>query len=248
MSPRSNLSLCLRLAFGACVLLGVATSAAFAGEEPAHPTGFEPGAYQGGISIPRVEYRIEAGYGLLAFSNSDMSDDYGVLPSARIGLTTSIGRNNEFLFAIGYGKRSTELETGDATFRGSTGIELETIPVIFGIRTNLTGLQFFRMNVGAAVQISRLQETAPYFSTYPYFEGGVSEDVGWGRQLLLTMGPEWRWSDGRFAMGAEFGASLGGGNVDSQYDRDVSLEGFSGRIYGSWRIGVHEEKTGEVLR
>lgn len=198
--------------------------------------------------LPTVDFRLEASLSGFVFVDSGMSDAYSSIPIVYAGLTTDLGPKLQFLVSAGYGSASSDLAIDD-TFDATHELKLKMVPIQMGFRTNTTALDRFRINLGAFFQAVWLEETAPYFTTYPYLETGVSTDTGWGHQVMMSLGPEWRSQDGKWAVGAEAMAGIGGGTVNSEYNRELSLDGFSGRLFCSFKLGsIQEDKRVQEVR
>lgn len=200
--------------------------------------------------LPSVTVRIEAGGGAQLMLDEDMDDDYGGVPLGDLGMTFEFDQRTQFYFGLGYGHRSVTMDLDDPTFETGETLELELVPVRFALRTNTSPLHSFRMNLGLLLELIHMKETAPYFRTYPVFESGRSADSGWGTRFGLSLGPEWRLADDEWSVGFEVQMVTGGGTVGNAYERDISLEGFGGRVFCTWRLGVFTDAPhgGEVSR
>ena len=216
-------------------------------QDPTVPSEFAvppPGdpAWTREIAPPRVDFRLEASFSGFVLTDDDMSDAYSSIPLVRAGLTMDLGPEVQFLISAGYGARTADMEIGDPTFEGESELKLKLIPFQMGFRLNTTRLETFRINLGAFLQAVWMKETAPYFQDYPYFDAGISGETGWGKQIQISLGPEWRFADQKWVIGAEAMAAGGGGNVGDLHERDISLEGFSGRVYCSLKLGTIQEE------
>jgi hypothetical protein len=238
------------------VLLLVFGPSAWAGvqSEPATRTEFDPAASDAPSAslddvLPTVDFRLEASLSGFLFVDDGMSDAYTSIPIVQTGLTMDLGPQLQFLLGAGYGSTTSDLKIDD-TFDGTQELKLRVVPLQMGFRTNMTALRSFRVNFGAYFQAVWLEETAPYFQTYPYLETGSSTDTCWGHQILMSLGPEWRLDDEKWVIGFEALTGIGGGNLNAMYEREVSLDGFGGRLYCSLKLGsIQEEKRiGEVRR
>ena len=194
--------------------------------------------------LPSVDFRLEASLNEFVFSDNEMGDAYSTIPILRTGLTMDIGPSVQFLISVGYGSKTGYVEINDPTFEGDPELKLKLVPIQLGFRSNTTRLQSFRINVGAFLQAVWMEESAPYFDSYPYFDSGISTDTGWCGQVLLSLGPEWRFTNQKWVVGIEGMAGLGSGNVGGVHEREISLEGFGGRIYCSVKLGTIKEDSG----
>lgn len=233
----------------ACVLLLCAT-AALAAPPPegefAPAAGEEPASF----SVPSVTFRLEAAGGGLLLLDEEMDDDYGGIPLGELGMTFEYDERTQYYFGLGYGHRSVTLDLDDPTFETGETLELEMIPIRFALRTNTSPLRSFRMNVGLFIEVVHLKETSPYFSFYPTFESGRSADSDWGTRFGLSLGPEWRFAEDAGSVGFELQMGTGGGEVGGDSGQEISLEGFGGRVFCTWRMGTFtdEPQGREVTR
>lgn len=197
------------------------------------------------VELPGVTFRLEAGGSGLLLMDDAMNDDYGGLAAGDLTMILEYDERTQFFFGAGWGRRTVDLGEDDPTFETAETLELEMVPVRFGMRTNSSPLRSFRMNLGLFFEVTHLQETAPYFTFYPALESGRSAESGWATRFGLSLGPEWRLADDRWSLGCEVQMATGGGEVGDERDREVSLTGFGARVFCAWKLGTYTEEEGE---
>ncbi|MBU8871288.1 MAG: hypothetical protein KOO60_10540 [Gemmatimonadales bacterium] len=191
--------------------------------------------------LQKVNIRLETSVSGFVFTNDGMSDAYSSILLHRTGLTMDISQSTQFLISAGYGRKTKSMEINDPTFEMDQDLKLKLVPIQLGFRYNTSRLNSFRINLGAFVQAIWMKESVPYFQTYPFFDAGIDTDTCWGQQVLISLGPEWRFPDHKWVVGVEGMLSANGGDFDGSNQRELDMSGFSGRLYFSYELGVIQE-------
>jgi hypothetical protein len=187
------------------------------------------------IAIHPLNFELAASYGYVVFTEDDMGDTYTGLPS--FGLEASVGLSEEvrFILACRYGSTSGNPFYDTPGFTTGPDNELKVVPMLMGFRVDISEHPRFRVYFGLDFVASWIREEVP---TSLGVESVVMEErSGLGLGVLMTLTPQWRSADDRYAIGVEIGAGGSSGEIGKGWDdHEVNLTGLSARLTISHRL------------
>jgi len=180
----------------------------------------------------RMGPSISLDLGILAPSDSDLMDTYGILPAVGARASLNLDKALEFYIGASYTRKSGDPYYDDGTFAGPKA-RLTAVPIRFGLRHDLLDTPGRALFIGTEIHYLWVKERVP--GTASADQPRSPEYDGWGWGWQITAGPEWEAKADRVAFGIE--VALGRNNVRVEHfdafqrRRDVDLSAFSSRGY-----------------
>jgi hypothetical protein len=173
---------------------------------------------------PRARPNLSLFCGGQSFIDDDMEQIYGTIPAFGVRLALPVDERSSFFLDVSYGFDSGDPYYSVEGFSAGSRARLKTVPIEFGMRSNVLKRSPHKFHLGFALQYVWVSEKIPGAYSPEDSEAPAFSGWGWGWKVLL--GPEWRFSEGRLGLGAEFSWSMGGVYVSSgSQERPVELSG-----------------------
>jgi hypothetical protein len=181
------------------------------------------------LRLPTLSAGLSLTAGYRLFDDADMDATYGGLATFGLEGTLSVGERAWFFAGVGYGRRSGDPYHDRPDFTGGAA-DLRAVPVCIGLRGDFANHPRIGLIGTVGLEAAWVEESLP--SGDPFFSGETDVTDGWIRGLVFAIGPEWRSTDGRLAMGLQF--SIGGaeGDIGGGYSgHGVNLGGMGVRFH-----------------
>jgi hypothetical protein len=205
------------------LLVCVSVAATLApGSSAQQSSGFDPG-------------RISLCFSRWDYSDEDIDLTYGGSFVTGIRWSLPVSENSNFFAGIHHGRDRGDPYSEDETMVAPGAAHLSVTPIEFGARLYTSVHPNRKFCLGIGTEYLRVEESVR--GTDPLGRTERPDFTGWGWGLRILGGPEWRFSGGRFAVGAEF--SYGFRRIKARWEgrvRDVDLSGFVARGYFAFSL------------
>jgi hypothetical protein len=179
--------------------------------------------------------RVSVLLGGVSYVDDDMELTYGTTMISGLRWAIALGENSDFFAGFHYGSDSGDPYYSEPDMSVDDSARLRTFPIEFGARAYTSHHPSRKFYLGFAVQYLWVEEKIP-----GAVGGDTSENPsysGWGWGVRVLAGPEWRFMDGKLAVGAEFSVGTRYVYVKLEEHRRIAdLTGIASRGYLSFGL------------
>jgi hypothetical protein len=156
------------------------------------------------------------------FFDDDMERTYGGMMAHGLRFALENKQEVQIWLAVLYGRDKGDPFYDSPDFTSGERTKLQAVPVLVGARMNVTEHPRYRVYLGLALEICWIQEEVPESAEGAAFTDKVYR--GWGLGGYLSAAPEYRFADGRQALGVEFFLGGSGFSRGSRYASGYSID------------------------
>lgn len=173
--------------------------------------------------------------GRLALADDDLDRTYGSVLTYGVRLALTTPNYLRLTLEALYGRKTGNPFYDTPDFVADRPVQLQMVPIRFGIDINFTRHDHYRFYAGPAIQLAWMREEVP--SNGDLGSGETDTYTGWGFGWLLRVAPELRLGGTRHAVGLELAWGGSSGKLARQYSRHyMDISGFNLEAYYTLRL------------